>query len=138
MSGREVHDLLRLRMDVFVVEQACAFAEIDGKDIDALHLRQFSGETLIGCLRVLSPEGEPVRIGRIVTAKDFRSQGLGHEMLVEALRYVADRFAEREVVLSAQAQLQGFYAQHGFEPASAPYDEDGIAHIDMKRPAPRH
>ncbi|MDY8110416.1 GNAT family N-acetyltransferase [Fulvimarina sp. 2208YS6-2-32] len=134
MSGREVHDLLRLRNLVFVVEQACAFAEIDGHDPDAIHLRQFVGETLTGCLR-MAEDGTAVRIGRIVTASHARGKGHGHDLMAEALRYAARRFADRDLVLSAQAHLGGFYERHGFVAVSDPYDEDGISHIAMHRAA---
>ncbi|SMD13449.1 ElaA protein [Fulvimarina manganoxydans] len=134
MSAQEVHDLLRLRCLVFVVEQACAFAEIDGLDPDAIHLRLMIGDDLAGCLRVLADD-DAVRIGRIVTAADYRGRGLGGEMMAEALRYAQERFPDREIALSAQAHLETFYAGQGFRVASEPYDEDGIPHIDMRRAA---
>ena len=132
LSAVEVHDLLRLRSLVFVVEQNCVFAEIDGRDPQAIHLRQFVGENLAGCLRILCEE-DAVRIGRIATAAAYRGRGYGHEMMAEALRYAAWRFAGRDLVVSAQAHLEAFYIRHGFVVASAPYDEDGIPHIDMRR-----
>ncbi|RFC66151.1 GNAT family N-acetyltransferase [Fulvimarina endophytica] len=136
LSAREIHDLLRLRSLVFVVEQTCAFAEIDGMDPQAIHLRLMIGDELAGCLRVVETH-EAIRIGRIVTAKAHRGRGLGHEMMAEALRYAARRFTRRDLIVSAQSHLRSFYAAHGFEAASAPYDEDGIAHIDMTRTASR-
>ncbi len=137
LSGREVHDLLALRMEVFVVEQACAFAEIDGNDPAAIHLRIVVGDDLAGCLRVFAPSKNdgPARIGRIVTARAYRGAGLGHRMMIEALRYCGERFVGRAIDLSAQAHLTGFYARHGFTPVSECYLEDGIPHLDMRRPA---
>ena len=123
LTAREVHDLLRLRCLVFVVEQACAFAEIDGLDPDAIHLRLTVGDD------------DAVRIGRIVTAAGYRGRGFGGEMMAEALRYAGERFPDRDIVLSAQSHLETFYAGHGFHVASEPYDEDGIPHIDMRRAA---
>ncbi|MCB8837252.1 GNAT family N-acetyltransferase [Aurantimonas sp. VKM B-3413] len=136
LSGREVHDLLRLRMDVFVVEQACAFAEIDGKDPGAIHLRRLVGGELAGCLRVFAPSAPDfrVRIGRIATAARHRGGGLGHELMAEALRLCAERFQGAAIDLSAQAHLAGFYGRHGFLPVSDIYLEDGIPHLDMRRP----
>ena len=137
MTGREVHDLLALRMAVFVVEQACAFAEIDGADPDAIHLQVFIGGDLAGCLRVFAPSEavDHARIGRVATAKGHRGTGLGHRMMVEALRFCAEHFAGHAIDLSAQAHLTGFYAWHGFTPVSESYLEDGIPHLDMRRPA---
>ncbi|TFF20635.1 GNAT family N-acetyltransferase [Jiella endophytica] len=137
LSGREVHDLLKLRMDVFVVEQACAFAEIDGRDPEALHLRRFVGGDLAGCLRLFAPQAleHRARIGRIATAAAHRDTGLGHAMMEEALRFCAERFPGAQVDLSAQAHLEGFYRRHGFLPVSKIYLEDDIPHLDMRRPA---
>ncbi|KQT85634.1 hypothetical protein ASG48_08800 [Aurantimonas sp. Leaf443] len=137
LTGREVHDLLRLRAAVFVVEQACAFAEIDGRDPHAFHLRWIVGRDLAACLRVLPPEGSGGRpcIGRVASAKGSRGAGLGHRMMEEALAFCARRFPGLEIDLSAQAHLQPFYARHGFAAVSDPYLEDDIPHVDMRRPA---
>lgn len=134
MTAREVYDLLKLRQDVFVVEQACAFAEIDGRDGEALHLRALSGDDLAGVLRVFAPdEAGRARIGRIATAAGFRGGGLGHRMMAEALRLCAERWPEAAIDLSAQAHLETFYARHGFVTISDAYLEDGIPHLDMRR-----
>ncbi|WP_185985420.1 GNAT family N-acetyltransferase [Aureimonas mangrovi] len=135
LSGREVHDLLKLRVEVFVVEQACAFAEIDGLDIEALHLRVLCEHTLAGCLRILADDDGAPRIGRIVTSPSARGSGLGHRMMEAAVARCTELHPGEAIVLSAQAHLQNFYAAHGFIPASGAYLEDGIAHVDMRRPA---
>ena len=139
LTAREVHDLLRLRMDVFVVEQACAFAEIDGKDPDALHLRRFDGGDLAGCLRLFTPSAPDwrARIGRIATAPAHRGSGLGHALMAEVLRLCAERFPGAAIDLSAQAHLEVFYRRHGFLPVSDIYLEDDIPHLDMRRQADR-
>lgn len=131
LSGREMHDLLRLRQDVFVVEQACAFPEIDGRDAQADHLLAVRDGVLVGCLRLFT--GSEMRIGRIATASSARGTGLGHRLMDAALRRCAQTRAGHPVVLSAQAHLQDFYAAHGFKPSSATYLEDGILHVDMRR-----
>ncbi|MEN3791380.1 GNAT family N-acetyltransferase [Fulvimarina sp. MAC3] len=134
LSAREVHDLLRLRGLVFVVEQDCAFDEIDGQDPQAIHLRLMIGDDVAGCLRILADD-DTVRIGRIATANAYRGRGFGHEMMTEAMRYADKRFPRRDITVSAQSHLQTFYAAHGFIVVSVPYEEDGIPHIDMKRAA---
>ncbi|WP_182083884.1 GNAT family N-acetyltransferase [Aureimonas sp. ME7] len=136
LSGQEVHDLLKLRQDVFVVEQACAFPEIDGRDGEALHLARLEDGALAGVLRVFAPgaANPRARIGRIATAPDARGTGLGHAMMREALRFVAERFGPVEIDLSAQAHLETFYARHGFSTISGSYLEDDIPHVDMRRP----
>ncbi|KTQ94188.1 acetyltransferase [Aureimonas ureilytica] len=137
LTVRELHDLLKLRCDVFVVEQACAFAEIDGQDPAAFHLLRREAGFLAGCLRVFAPErcGEPARIGRIATSPAHRGTGLGHRMMGEALDFCAENFAGADIVLSAQSHLQLFYGKHGFQPVSETYLEDDIPHVDMRRHA---
>ena len=148
LSPRQLHAVLRLRVDVFVVEQACAYPEIDGRDPAARHLLVTApGEAgtsemeLAACLRLLRPEapGAPLRIGRIVVAPDWRGTGLGDYLmraaLVEARRIAPDC----PQALSAQAHLTAFYSGHGFVPVSETYLEDGIPHVDMLRdPACHH
>lgn len=131
LTGREMHDLLRLRQDVFVVEQACAFPEIDGRDAEAEHLLALRETALVGCLRLFT--GAEMRIGRIATAASARGTGLGHRLMEAALRRCAELRPAHPVVLSAQSHLQDFYAAHGFKPSSATYLEDGILHVDMRR-----
>lgn len=134
LSGLEVHDLLRLRQDIFVVEQACAFHEIDGLDPGAEHLLAFRDGVLSGCLRLIAHDTF-VRIGRIVVGAGARGTGLGHRLMVEALKRCRTGHPNRPILLSAQAHLQSFYAGHGFIAASATYLEDGIPHVDMRRDA---
>lgn len=134
LSGREVHDLLKLRGDVFVVEQCCAFPEIDGRDVEAFHLLWRVEGSLAACLRVFAPDTQArARIGRLATASRFRGQGLGHRLMAEALRFCAERFPGCAIDLSAQAHLVSFYESHGFASVSEPYSEDDILHVDMRR-----
>lgn len=120
-----------------MVEQSCAFPEIDGRDPEALHLLVRDAEgRLLGTLRVFAPDGDgAARIGRVATASLARGQGLGHRMMGEAMALCARRFPGAPVDLSAQEHLVSFYARHGFSPVSPSYLEDGIPHVDMRRPA---
>lgn len=138
LSGREVHDLLRLRQDVFVVEQACAFAEIDGRDPDAVHLFGYVDGRLVACARVFAPGivAAEASIGRVVTATQTRGTGVGRALMREALR-LADALAPGAPVrVAAQAHLEAFYASLGFSVVGDPYLDDGIVHVDMVRPGP--
>jgi ElaA protein len=84
----------------------------------------------------LPPKGDAApRLGRIATARDWRGCGLGGYLLTAGIARALERWPDRPVELSAQAHLQDFYATHGFRPVSEIYDEDGIPHIDMRRPA---
>ncbi|MCC4619145.1 GNAT family N-acetyltransferase [Xanthomonas cassavae CFBP 4642] len=140
LGTAQLYALLTLRTDVFVVEQRCAYPELDGKDTapGVLHLlRTTDTGELAACLRVLPPGlsyPEP-GIGRVVIGRAFRGSGLAHALLQHGLQLVHAHWPGSAIQLGAQAHLQGFYAAHGFAPASAPYLEDGIPHLDMLRPA---
>lgn len=135
LSVREAHELFGLRQAVFVVEQACPFPEIDGRDPAASHLMGWRGDELVACARLL-PAGakmEARSIGRVATAASARGQGLGRVAMERAIAHFVAEDPEAPIDLSAQAHLaDSFYAPMGFRVIGAPYDEDGIAHVDMR------
>jgi ElaA protein len=135
LSARELHDALRLRVDTFVVEQRCAYAEVDGRDPEALHVMGHAPDgRLVAYARVLPPSDDaPARIGRVVVVADQRGRGLAHHLMERALDAVQRIGGSGRCILSAQAPLEGFYAAHGFRRTSADYDWDGIPHVDMER-----
>lgn len=124
--------VLRLRIDVFVVEQACAYPEVDGRDDEpgTRHLWLAGDDGRVASYLRLLDDGDVQRIGRVVTAAWARGQGLAGRLLVEVLRR-----HPRETVLDAQSHLTGFYAAHGFAPDGPEFVEDGIPHVPMRRPA---
>ncbi|RZS32513.1 putative GNAT family N-acyltransferase [Herbihabitans rhizosphaerae] len=132
LSAKDLHDILELRVRVFVVEQTCPYQEIDGRDLDAstrhLWLRAGASKPL-AYLRILRPVDAPVRIGRVVTAPEERGRGLSATLMAEALAEIGDQ----EAVLDAQVVAQGLYAKFGFLAEGEPFDEDGIPHITMRR-----
>ncbi|WP_420960260.1 GNAT family N-acetyltransferase [Brucella sp. IR073] len=133
LAPRDLYAVLKLRVDVFVVEQKCPYPELDGKDLDAMHLRVLDGGALAAYLRVLSPiDDGPVRIGRVIVAPSHRGMKLGDKIMREAIAYCRGRFPDRDTELSAQSHLQAFYGSFGFKPVSDEYSEDGIPHIDMR------
>jgi ElaA protein len=138
LKPAELHAVLKLRCEVFIVEQACAYADIDGKDPLARHLLAYVGPELIGCLRVFAPDGAgaAARIGRVVIAPPARGTGLGRRLMRRALAEIDARFGPVPVELSAQAHLEAFYASLGFERVSETYLEDDIPHCDMRRDIP--
>jgi ElaA protein len=132
-APRALYDVLKLRVDVFVVEQNCPYPELDGKDLDAMHLRALDGDALAAYLRVLSPVDDgPARIGRVIVAPSHRGMKLGDKIMREAIAYCRERFPARDIDLSAQSHLKAFYGSFGFKPVSDEYSEDGIPHIDMR------
>lgn len=134
LAPRALYAMLKLRVDVFVVEQKCPYPEIDGKDFEAFHLRILDGEELAGSLRVLPPEqaGKPVKIGRVVVAPDYRGYKLGQRLMKEAIEFAHDRFPGIAIELGGQSHLQKFYGSFGFVAISDEYLEDGILHVDMR------
>ena len=139
LSAAELYALLRFRQSIFVVEQRAPYADLDGLDFDAWHLRIVAGGELAGCLRVV-PLPDAIRIGRVAVAPSLRRRGLGRMMMEEALRLCRERRPGQPVLLSAQIHLVRFYESFGFATVSAPYDDCGVAHIDMVMwltPSPR-
>lgn len=134
LSPRALYAMLKLRVDVFVVEQKCPYPEIDGKDFEAFHLRILDGEELAASLRVLPPEqaGKPVKIGRVVVAPDYRGYKLGQRLMKEAVEFAHERFSNIAIELGGQSHLQKFYGSFGFVAISEEYLEDGIPHVDMR------
>jgi len=133
LDATTLYSLLRLRVDVFVVEQECAYREIDGRDLEdaALHLWLEDAGQPAAYLRVLTDPDGVARIGRVCTAAEYRGRGLSGRLMTEALA----RVGERECRLDAQAHLVHFYAGFGFVPNGPEYVEDGIAHVPMRRPS---
>ncbi|MDK4734074.1 GNAT family N-acetyltransferase [Rhizobium sp. CNPSo 3490] len=138
LPARELYDLLRMRVDVFVVEQNCPYPELDGKDIDALHLRLLEGGDLLAAARILKPHEpqDPSKIGRVVVSPAHRGKRLGDALMRESITACERRYPANPIALSAQAHLRRFYESFGFVGTSQEYLEDGIPHIDMvRRPA---
>ncbi len=138
LSAREVHDVLRARAQVFVVEQACAFQDVDGADPECWHLLGRRGGELVAYCRLVPPGVKYAQpsIGRVVTVAAVRRTGAGRALMGEALARAAALWPGRDLRIGAQAHLARFYEDFGFAVASEPYDEDGIVHVEMVRPAP--
>ena len=133
LDSRMAYDLWRLRQDVFVVEQDCPYPDLDGRDLEEAtrHVVLLEEEAVTGCLRVLD-DGKWARIGRVAVARFARGRGLAGLLMDEAL----DVCGTREVRLDAQTGLTAFYVGYGFEVTGPEFDEDGIMHVPMRRPAP--
>jgi ElaA protein len=134
LSARDFHDLIQLRIGVFVVEQNCPYPELDGKDLEAFHLigRLSSGE-IVATARILSPgiSYPEASIGRVCSRIDQRGNGSGKMLMQKALDAVKALFGEVPVRISAQHYLLSYYKHFGFEPQGEVYLEDDIPHIEM-------
>ncbi len=136
LSNDELYELIKLRIDVFVVEQNCPYAELDNKDRipGVKHLLGYQGKEIVACARLL-PAGVSFvspSIGRVITKASSRGTGFGHELIQQAQQHCQKLWPQELITIGAQAHLEKFYARHGFKTISAPYLEDDILHIDMQ------
>jgi ElaA protein len=132
LSATLLYEVLRFRQAIFVVEQACAYPDLDGLDQGAHHLLLRQDGALAGCLRLIPYTDEDrVAIGRVAVAPVLRRQGRARRLMAEALARCRRDYLDCAVTLSAQTYLTGFYASLGFRPTSSPYDDYGVPHIAM-------
>lgn len=133
LSINELYAILRLRQDVFVVEQDCVYADIDGADTYALHLFSISGAQVAAYLRIFEPgvKNEFASVGRIIVQPDHRGTGLGGELIREGIRICKQRWPGSGIYIEAQAALMNYYHQFGFREYGEVYEWDGIDHIKM-------
>ncbi len=131
LSLNELYDILKLRIDVFVVEQKCPYPEADDRDQKALHIFLKDGNTIQAYLRVLDRgvESEYVSIGRVVTAT--RNKGLGIRILNEGIRAAQEVYRADKIYLEAQTYAIPFYEKAGFRVISEKFVMDGIPHVKM-------
>jgi ElaA protein len=149
LSPREVHDIFRARIEVFVVEQKCVFQDLDGVDPECWHLlgtvpefperenRDCPRFLLVAYCRLVPPGtkfAEP-SIGRVLTTGSARRSGAGRELMRRAVDHATRLWPGRALRIGAQKYLERFYGEFGFVTASEPYDEDGIPHVEMLRAA---
>jgi ElaA protein len=139
LDAATLYDVLVLRAEVFVVEQQCVYQDPDGLDLRDGTTRHVIGRDggIAAYARVLAPDAEHAspRIGRVVVAPAARGRQLSRRLMEHALASCEDHWPGRPVELGAQAHLAGFYGSLGFEAVGEPYDEDGILHVWMRRPA---
>lgn len=131
MTPLEVHQLYKLRVDVFVAEQNCPFKEIDDQDAnpETRHILAFDGETLAGCARVFPTESGS-RFGRFVVHPDFRGSGLGPQIVRTGIEYT-ERF-NGDLIVEAQSGLVGYYEQFGLVAEGDEFLDTGVPHRKMR------
>lgn len=137
LTTAQLYELLKLRVDVFVVEQQCPYPEIDGKDhlADVYHLMGYENGKLIACARLLAAgiSFTNVAIGRVATCATARKNGLGRALMQHALSECQRLWPDQAIDIQAQQYLTSFYQDFGFIPYTEVYLEDGIPHLDMRR-----
>ena len=136
LTAAEVYALLKLRSEVFVVEQNCVFLDMDDKDQMCHHLLGYKGDLLAAYTRIV-PMGvsypDYPSIGRVVTSPQARGGGLGKELMEESIQRLFLLYGEGPIKIGAQLYLKKFYESLGFVQCGDVYDEDGIDHIPMIR-----
>ncbi|HIK63207.1 MAG TPA: GNAT family N-acetyltransferase [Flavobacteriales bacterium] len=133
-SVEEIYEILKLRSEVFVVEQGCIYQDIDGKDKKAMHLMGKKDNEIIAYTRIFDSGDyyELPSIARVVVKKKTRGKERGKEIMKESIKYIKENLQEKTIVLSAQKYLEKFYKGLGFIVEGEEYLEDGIPHQKMK------
>lgn len=133
----QLYAVLKLRCAVFVVEQTCAYQDVDGDDLvgENRHLLGWRGDELVAYARILKSddEFEPVVIGRVIVSSEVRGERLGYQLMERTLASCQQHWPQRALYLGAQAHLRDFYGHFGFITVTDVYDEDGIPHVGMAR-----
>ena len=135
LTNVQLYAVLGLRGEVFVVEQACIFQDMDGADAQAVHVLGIQDSILMAYARCFEAgvKFNEASIGRVATRLSMRRSGAGHAVMEKAIACLFERWGSQAIRIGAQAHLEAFYRQHGFKTSGAAYLEDGISHIDMLR-----
>lgn len=133
LSTKELYQILRLRSEVFVVEQDCVYQDVDNKDQKALHVIGIKNDEVVAYTRIFKPGDyfDNVSIGRVVVSQDQRKYGLGKQIMQASLAAINQRFPDKSIEISAQSYLLKFYTELGFNALGEEYLEDGIPHRRM-------
>lgn len=136
LTTNELYELIKLRIDIFVVEQTCYYPDLDEKDRhgESLHLCGYDGDKLVAYARIL-PNNLSFKgcssIGRVALLEDYRGQGLADILVAKSIELCQTQWPELDIKIGAQSHLTNLYRRHGFEIDSDEYLEDGIPHINM-------
>jgi ElaA protein len=136
LSVQQLFDIMKLRTEIFVVEQDCPYQEVDDKDKESFHVLAYSAENeLIAVARIVPAKlsYEEVSFGRVAVKKSYRNNGLAHTLTQKMLDFIKTRLSTNSIRISAQSYLLHFYERLNFKKVSELYFEDGIPHIEMLR-----
>ena len=134
LSTEEIYKILKLRSEVFVVEQNCVYQDIDEKDQKAVHLFLEKNNEIMAYTRIFKKGDyyeENPSIGRVVVSKKERGKKLGKEIMIKSINFIKKELKERKIELSAQKYLDKFYKDLDFYSEGEDYLEDGIPHQRM-------
>jgi ElaA protein len=133
LTPLELYEILRLRSEVFVVEQNCIYNDADGWDVEAFHLFILKDDTVVATARILPAQTRfaQISVGRVVVDPSARGQNLGKLIMRRAIEFASAELDATEIKISAQLYLERFYGNLGFRVVTGVYDEDGIPHVGM-------
>ena len=135
LTSHELYEILRLRSEIFVVEQNCVYLDLDNLDQEAVHLLYtLDDDKIVGYVRLLKPSTRfpSASIGRVVTHEKYRHQGISTNLMKKAIQYIFEEWKTNQIRISAQKYLRQFYESLGFIVLSDEYLEDGIPHYEMR------
>ena len=132
LSKDQFFDILKLRIEIFVVEQSCYYQELDDEDKNAFHVSIYNDGIIVAVGRIIpNLYNKEVKIGRIAVKMEYRKRGFAYSMMKDILNFISHKFQSFGVSLSAQTYLIDFYQSFGFKEIGNIYLEDGIEHINM-------
>ena len=132
LSKDQFFDILKLRIEIFVVEQCCYYQELDDEDKEAFHVSIYNDGIIVAVGRIIpNLHNKEVKIGRIAVKMEYRKKGLAYKMMKDIMNFISKKYKNFIVLLSAQTYLIGFYQSFGFKEIGNTYLEDGIEHINM-------
>lgn len=130
LTTRELYELLKVRSEIFVVEQNCIYQDLDDIDYESLQVFYEEDGKVLACLRIFSIGEDTIKIGRVLSAK--HGIGLGGKVLKAGLEKAISTYNPKKIVISAQCYATGYYEREGFTIRSEEYLEDGIPHVRME------
>ena len=131
LDNNTLHNIFLLRSEVFVVEQECVYQDIDGKDVNSIHIIGKKQEEIIAYSRIMNLNNEFCSIGRVLVKKELRKKGIGLKLMKKSIEKAKKLYNKKKIKISAQEYLKNFYTDIGFKHTGKSYLEDGIPHIEM-------
>jgi ElaA protein len=129
LSTRELYEILKIRAEIFVVEQNCVYQDMDDKDYDSLHVFYEDEGSIVAYLRAFVKDNDTVQMGRVLTLE--HGKGLGGKLLKEGIEQIRKKQNPKKIYIEAQCYATGFYEREGFVVCSDEFLEDGIPHVQM-------
>ncbi len=136
LTTNELYEIIRLRSEVFVVEQNCVYQDLDGKDQESIHVCGYNKNLLVAYARIVNKgvSYSEISIGRVVVSEKSRGNDLGKELMKFTIQFITNELGVQPIRISAQSYLENFYSQLGFNSTGKSYLEDGIPHLEMLLP----